>query len=58
VYCSSKINLLHQWSTIADVDLQYGAAFLSQQEMKSEHIPGILILFGLLVTYEKMEQLG
>ncbi len=22
VYCSSKIDLLHQWSTIADVELQ------------------------------------
>ncbi len=26
--------------------------------MKSEHIPGILKLFGSLVTYEKTEQLG
>jgi hypothetical protein len=58
MYCSSKIDLSHQWSKIANVDLQYGAAFLSQQEMKSKHIPGILNLFGSLVTYEKMEQLG
>ena len=58
VYCSSQIDDPTQWSNIADVELQYGAAFLSQPEIMSDHIPGILQLFGSLVTYETAKQSG
>ena len=58
VYCSSQIDHPTQWTTIANVELQYGAAFLSQPEITSDHIPGILQLFGSLVTYETATQSG
>ena len=58
VYCSSQIDHPTQWSNIADVELQYGAAFLSQTEITSDHISGILQLFGSLVTYDTTAQSG
>jgi hypothetical protein len=58
VYCSSQIDHTTQWSIITDVELQYGAAFLSQPEIRSDHIPGILQLFGSLVTYDTTAQSG
>ena len=58
VYCSSHIDHPSQWSTIADVELQYGAAFLSHPDITTDYIPGILNLFGSLVTYESTNQSG
>lgn len=58
VYCSTQLDHPTQWTIISDVELQYGAAFLSQRDITTQHIPGILRLFGSLVTYETSKQSG
>lgn len=59
IYTSNEI--LHEcrhWSKIADIELQYGGAFLADPTIQSQHIPGILQLFGSMVTYDRGHQTG
>jgi hypothetical protein len=58
VYTSNKLNVCTLWSKIVDVEFQYGGAFLSDNSMQSRHVPGIIDLFGSLVTYERGNEKG
>jgi hypothetical protein len=49
----SGSKIFTSWSTIADVDLQYRGAFLADSSIDTHYIPGVLVIFGSLVTYDK-----
>jgi hypothetical protein len=65
IHATSKLETLisgstifTSWSTIADVDLQYGGAFLADPSIETHYIPGVLEIFGSLVTYDKGKSSG
>jgi hypothetical protein len=58
IYASNAIDECRHWSKIVDIELQYGGAFLADPAIQSQHIPGILHLFGSMVTYDREHQTG
>lgn len=58
MYASNELDVCTRWSKIVDIELQYGGAFLADPAIQSQHVPGIIELFGSMVTYDKGNKKG
>ena len=58
MYASNELDVCTRWSKIVDIELQYGGAFLADPAIQSQHVPGIIELFGSMETYDKGNKKG
>jgi hypothetical protein len=54
LYATTEFGAMNpsEWEEVIDIDFQDSAALLHHPDLKAKHIPEIIKLFGVLISFE------